>query len=306
MLNLEEVLSSKLNRFKYSGGVWASALCPFHKETRPSFGVNMETGFFNCFSCGARGGIKTLLNRLGISENLVNIRTLKVVRKEPVTSVLPEWILEAYKGKLPKKYLNSGFRKDTLLSHEIGFDTYELRIIFPIRDIDNNLVGISGRTIIDQNPRYKFYKFREIKGYKPAPHRYLWGIDKVRACSEANILDLIVVCEGFKAAMWIEQAGYSAVALMGTFISSDQVRLLGYFYKPTYIFLDNDQAGKANEVKVAQQLLGYVPAIYICRYKREVNQPDELTPEEIKWGIDNAITILERRRENEARFIMES
>ena len=32
-------------------------LCPFHNDNRPgSFYINLDTGGFNCFSCGARGG----------------------------------------------------------------------------------------------------------------------------------------------------------------------------------------------------------------------------------------------------------
>ncbi|MGZ4954416.1 MAG: CHC2 zinc finger domain-containing protein [Methylobacter sp.] len=32
-------------------------LCPFHADTKPgSFHVNSETGSFNCFSCGTKGG----------------------------------------------------------------------------------------------------------------------------------------------------------------------------------------------------------------------------------------------------------
>src|SRR5687767_11635578 len=36
-------------------GVHYKGLCPFHGEKTPSFTVNREKGFFNCFGCG-RGG----------------------------------------------------------------------------------------------------------------------------------------------------------------------------------------------------------------------------------------------------------
>ena len=38
------------------GGEWKQALCPFHKETRPSLGVRLESGSFRCMACGASGG----------------------------------------------------------------------------------------------------------------------------------------------------------------------------------------------------------------------------------------------------------
>ena len=38
-----------------SGG-WRDALCPFHRDSRPSLRVRVETGAFRCMACGAHGG----------------------------------------------------------------------------------------------------------------------------------------------------------------------------------------------------------------------------------------------------------
>jgi hypothetical protein len=38
-----------------SGG-WRSAICPFHKDTKPSLRVFFETGAFRCMVCGVHGG----------------------------------------------------------------------------------------------------------------------------------------------------------------------------------------------------------------------------------------------------------
>ncbi|MGA8165043.1 MAG: CHC2 zinc finger domain-containing protein [Waddliaceae bacterium] len=45
-------------RFGYRSGKWAVAgLCPFHDDgSAGSFKVNYESGAFNCFSCGEKGG----------------------------------------------------------------------------------------------------------------------------------------------------------------------------------------------------------------------------------------------------------
>lgn len=44
--------------FTYRSGDWATAgICPFHDDKRSgSFKVNLETGSFKCWSCGASGG----------------------------------------------------------------------------------------------------------------------------------------------------------------------------------------------------------------------------------------------------------
>lgn len=40
----------------YGRGVWQSAICPFHDDTRPSLRVNVATGAYRCMACSARGG----------------------------------------------------------------------------------------------------------------------------------------------------------------------------------------------------------------------------------------------------------
>ena len=37
-------------------GTWRDAVCPFHKDTRPSLRVNVDRGHWRCMACGARGG----------------------------------------------------------------------------------------------------------------------------------------------------------------------------------------------------------------------------------------------------------
>lgn len=37
-------------------GGWRNAVCPFHKDTRPSLRIRIETGAFRCMVCGASGG----------------------------------------------------------------------------------------------------------------------------------------------------------------------------------------------------------------------------------------------------------
>jgi len=55
--------STKLEKF-HPNKREATALCPFHKEKNPSFSVNLNTGQFICFSCGARGNMITFQSKL--------------------------------------------------------------------------------------------------------------------------------------------------------------------------------------------------------------------------------------------------
>lgn len=39
-----------------SGSGWVNVCCCFHKDKRPSLSINLISGGFYCFSCGAKGG----------------------------------------------------------------------------------------------------------------------------------------------------------------------------------------------------------------------------------------------------------
>lgn len=47
--------SRELRSF-YPRKVQATALCPFHNDRKPSLSINLFTGQFYCFACGAFGG----------------------------------------------------------------------------------------------------------------------------------------------------------------------------------------------------------------------------------------------------------
>src|ERR1043165_5858721 len=48
---IQDYVSLKKSGANYKG------LCPFHNERTPSFQVNRDKGFFNCFGCGAAGDV---------------------------------------------------------------------------------------------------------------------------------------------------------------------------------------------------------------------------------------------------------
>ena len=54
-LNIADIVRRYVNIQRH-GNRWV-APCPFHQETKPSFSVNEEEGFFHCFGCQASGDI---------------------------------------------------------------------------------------------------------------------------------------------------------------------------------------------------------------------------------------------------------
>ncbi|MBS1724184.1 MAG: DNA primase [Armatimonadetes bacterium] len=54
-IDIVELIGQRVNLRK-SGKSW-KGLCPFHDDTNPSFDVSPESGYYRCWSCGAKGDV---------------------------------------------------------------------------------------------------------------------------------------------------------------------------------------------------------------------------------------------------------
>jgi DNA primase len=67
-VDLAALVGADLGPSRRQRGRWHWWLCPFHAETRPSFGVTPDNGRFKCFGCGAGGDhLDYLERRQGLS-----------------------------------------------------------------------------------------------------------------------------------------------------------------------------------------------------------------------------------------------
>jgi len=216
--------------------------------------------------------------------------------------ILDEDILDDFR-LMPNALRKQGFLKSTLRHFEVGFDAARCRITYPIRNIYGELVGISGRTVIDEEPRYKIYK-RELQEVTGIPEDYTLERIKKATMWHAHISyphlynsrDPIVVTEGFKAAMWLWQCGIdNVVALIGSSMSQLQANLLTHCGE-VFLFLDNNEAGILGTAKAGSLTTGTMT--YVAKYPDLREQPDDLDKYEIRtalklaepftnWRIDN-------------------
>ena len=68
-VDLAALVGADLGPPRRQRGRWQWWLCPFHAETRPSFGVTPDDGRFKCFGCGASGDhLDYLEKRQGLSK----------------------------------------------------------------------------------------------------------------------------------------------------------------------------------------------------------------------------------------------
>jgi DNA primase len=120
------------------------------------------------------------------------------------------------------------------------YDQFRSRIIFPIRDARGRVNGFGGRALTaDQKPKY----VNSPEGELYSKRRTLYGIDRARpAIAKEN---RAVVVEGYTDVLACHQAGITnVVAVMGTAITPEQVKLLSAYAEEAVLALDADRAGR--------------------------------------------------------------
>ena len=60
---VKELLDDGVRHIKIRDGQLTTC-CPFHKESKPSFGINLKTGLYNCFSCKEKGNIVHFVSKM--------------------------------------------------------------------------------------------------------------------------------------------------------------------------------------------------------------------------------------------------
>lgn len=140
---------------------------------------------------------------------------------------------------LKKKGYNDAILKETgLVSiEERGtHDKFWNRVMFPIMDINNRVIGFGGRVMGDGTPKY--LNSPETKLFDKS--RNLYGLNFARTSREKYIL----ICEGYMDVIAMHQAGFTnAVASLGTAFTTQHASLLKRYTSQVILTYDSDSAG---------------------------------------------------------------
>ena len=117
------------------------------------------------------------------------------------------------------------------------YDKFFNRLIFPIMDLHNRVIGFGGRVMGDGEPKY--LNSPETKLFDKS--RNLFALNFSRK-SRANYF---ILCEGYMDVISLHQWGFSeAVAALGTAFTEQQADLMKRFNSLIYLCFDSDGAGK--------------------------------------------------------------
>ena len=115
-------------------------------------------------------------------------------------------------------------------------DKFWNRVMFPIMDVNNKVIGFGGRVLGDGTPKY----LNSPETLLFDKSRNLYGLNFARAsrCS------YMIICEGYMDVIALHQAGFTnAVASLGTAFTLQHGVLLKRYTEEVMLAYDSDEAG---------------------------------------------------------------
>jgi DNA primase len=168
----------------------------------------------------------------------------KTVKKFGIGYALKEWhtlqnhLLEEglYKTEDIEK---AGLIKESEKDKGKYYDRFRGRLMFPIFNENDRVVGFSGRNLFEDDSA-KYMNSPETKIYNKS--RVLYGLNFAKESIRA--LDHVILVEGQMDVISVSQAGIeNVVASSGTSLTEDHVKLLSRYTKNVVILFDADMAG---------------------------------------------------------------
>lgn len=228
--------------------------CPFHKgDDTPSLCIYPSTQSWYCYGCHKGGRIfQWIMNKDGISfgkavERVANIAgvELKQYIKTPAMQFLEsyqkqdtqsnpnnsqriilDWqkdYFDKYADELPTEWLEEDMTPEALRHYNIRIDHSANRIVYPVVDVNNNLIGVKGRTRIKN--------FKALKIPKYANYNKIDTIDFFQGYQQAEEeiknKKSVVIFEGIKSPIKCDGWGiYNTMASETSALSDGQLELL--------------------------------------------------------------------------------
>ncbi len=116
------------------------------------------------------------------------------------------------------------------------YDKFWNRVIFPIMDVNNRVIGFGGRVMGEGKPKY--LNSPETKIFDKS--RNLYGLNVARTSRKPYL----ILCEGYMDVISMHQAGFTnAVASLGTSLTSGHASLLKRYTQEVLLLYDSDEAG---------------------------------------------------------------
>ncbi|MGE0715139.1 MAG: DNA primase [Alphaproteobacteria bacterium] len=180
---------------------------------------------------------------------------------------------EAFAGRFPEALLVEA----GLLVRPEGegptYDRFRGRVMFPIRDVRDRVVGFGGRVLGDGEPKYLNSPETELFQKGRLLYGLCWAGRPARAAGE------IVAVEGYMDVIALHRAGIeTAVAPLGTAMTEQQMALLWKHAPEPVLCFDGDTAGRRAASRAAERALPLLKPGFSLRFAMlpQGEDPDSL------------------------------
>lgn len=201
------------------------------------------------------------------------------------------------KDKLSKLLLKKFDEKDIMESGLVNknaygyLDLFYERIMFPLYDLDGNVVAYSGR-IYNREGNSKYFNTRETSIFKKGELLYNYH----RAKDVARQKNQIIIMEGFMDVIRAYTIGVkNVIATMGTAVTKTQALLIKKMAKEIILCFDGDEAGAKATMACADILLNIGVTPKVIRLEDNMD-PDEYIKKygkEFEDRIKNPISVMD-------------
>ena len=151
------------------------------------------------------------------------------------------------------------------------YDKNNGRVIFPLCDKDGNVIGYSARALEKSDSKY--INTQETPLFHKSSVLYNYHIAKQRA----HIEGYVYVLEGFMDVFALARIGIdSAVAIMGTALTEEHIRLLRQLNVEVRLCLDGDAPGQTATLKASKMIEQAGLQLSIVNNQNNPRDPDEI------------------------------
>lgn len=250
-----------------------SGLTETSKEKELIYKINQEAMFIYNFYLKTKSEAEKaneLLKKREINPETINIFNLGYA--------LPEFN-KLYNELLLKKYSPALMLKAGLIrTNEKGeyIDRFRNRIIFPIKDVNDNVIGFGGRIIDDNENAPKYINTPETIVFQKRKNLFGLNLSKnyIREKKQA------IIVEGYFDVISLYQNGIkNVVAPLGTALTEEQLLLLKRYADEIVLLFDSDKAGNEAtirsisillksdlNIKVVELPLEYDPDLFVRKF----------------------------------------
>lgn len=183
--------------------------------------------------------------------------------------------------------------KDLLASGLFGksesgrlYDRFRNRVMFPIFDIENNILGFGGRALNNNGPKY--LNSPETVIFKKGNN--LYGANIAKKSNQ----DYLILVEGYMDALQLQKNGIiNVTATLGTALTEEHAKLLKSMKEKVFLCLDSDEVGQKAAFRAFEKLSDIGISVHI------VVLPDSKDPDEYinKYGREDFLKLIENAPE---------